>query len=58
MKAFYFLVSLGLLAGQSTLSLAYWRMACSVSQTARIDPILNPGSVSGHVHKFAGGNSQ
>ena len=36
---------------------AYWRMACSVSQTARIDPILNPGAVSGHVHKFSGGNS-
>ncbi|KIW95941.1 uncharacterized protein Z519_03007 [Cladophialophora bantiana CBS 173.52] len=40
-----------------SLSHAYWRMACSVSQTARIDLILNPGDVSGHVHKFAGGSN-
>ncbi|KIW24456.1 uncharacterized protein PV07_10168 [Cladophialophora immunda] len=39
------------------LSHAYWRMACSVSQTARVDLILNPGEVSGHVHKFAGGSN-
>ncbi|KIX06027.1 uncharacterized protein Z518_04001 [Rhinocladiella mackenziei CBS 650.93] len=32
-------------------------MACSVSQTSRIDPIRNPGGVSGHVHKLAGGNN-
>jgi len=37
---------------------AYWRMACSVAQTSRTDPILSPGTVSGHVHKFAGGNSE
>ncbi|OCT53578.1 hypothetical protein CLCR_09595 [Cladophialophora carrionii] len=43
---------------QPSLSLAYWRQACSVSQTARIDLILNPGNVSGHVHKFAGGSSE
>ncbi|EXJ64159.1 hypothetical protein A1O7_00495 [Cladophialophora yegresii CBS 114405] len=42
---------------QPSLSLAYWRQACSVSQTARIDLILNPGNVSGHVHKFAGGSN-
>jgi hypothetical protein len=36
----------------------YWRMACSVSQTSRTDPILSLGTVSGHVHKFAGGNSE
>ncbi|KAK5052482.1 hypothetical protein LTR84_002346 [Exophiala bonariae] len=32
-------------------------MACSVSQTSRIDPIVDPGAVSGHAHKFAGGNN-
>lgn len=52
------LSSLWPLALQPSLSLAYWRMACSVSQTARVDIILNPGGVSGHVHKFAGGNSE
>jgi len=46
------------LALQPSLSLAYWRMACSVSQTARVDLILSPGEVSGHVHKFAGGSSK
>lgn len=49
--------SLWLLALQPTVAFAYWRMACSVSQTSRIDPIVDPGAVSGHVHKFAGGNS-
>ena len=43
---------------QPSFSFAYWRTACSVSQTARADPILSPGGVSGHVHKFAGGSSQ
>lgn len=32
-------------------------MACSVIQTARIDPILNFGSIGGHVHKFLGVDS-
>ncbi|RVX72423.1 hypothetical protein B0A52_03611 [Exophiala mesophila] len=32
-------------------------MACSVSQTSRVDPIVDPGTVSGHVHKFAGGSN-
>ena len=27
-------------------------------QTGRIDPILSPDQVSGHVHKFAGGSSK
>lgn len=49
--------SLWLLALQPTPTFAYWRMACSVSQTSRADPIVDPGTVSGHVHKFAGGNS-
>ncbi|KAI1621836.1 WSC domain-containing protein [Exophiala viscosa] len=33
---------------------AYWRMTCSVAQTGRVDPILSPGSVSGHVHLLSG----
>ena len=35
---------------------AYWRTACSVVQTGRIDPILSPDTISGHVHKIAGGS--
>jgi hypothetical protein len=35
---------------------AFWRAACSVVQTGRIDPILSPDTISGHVHKIAGGN--
>lgn len=34
---------------------AFWRAACSVVQTGRIDPILSPDAISGHVHKIAGG---
>ncbi|KIV86256.1 hypothetical protein PV11_01876 [Exophiala sideris] len=33
---------------------AYWRMNCGVAQTGRVDPILSPGSVSGHVHLLSG----
>lgn len=43
---------------QSNVVSAYWRLACSVSQEERIDPILSPGQVSSHVHKFAGGISE
>jgi hypothetical protein len=35
---------------------AFWRAACSVVQTGRIDPILSPDAISGHVHKIAGGS--
>ena len=38
----------------SELSEAYWRINCGVIQTSRIDPIVSPGKVSRHVHKFAG----
>ncbi|KAL8667681.1 MAG: hypothetical protein Q9202_000536 [Teloschistes flavicans] len=41
----------GLLAGSSQ---AFWRLPCSVAQESRIDPIINPGAVSGHAHKIAG----
>ncbi|KIW45199.1 uncharacterized protein PV06_03601 [Exophiala oligosperma] len=57
MKSLLSISLLGLLALQPTITVAYWRMACSVSQTARVDPILNPGGVASHVHKFAGGNN-
>ena len=40
-----------------TQSHAFWREACSVVQTGRIDPILAPDGVSGHVHKIAGASS-
>jgi hypothetical protein len=33
---------------------AFWRMVCSTIQTGRIDPIVNPGAVSGHAHTVAG----
>ena len=58
MKSPLLLTFLWPLALRPALSIAYWRMACSVSQTARVDLILSPGQVSGHVHKFAGGSSQ
>jgi Domain of unknown function (DUF1996)/WSC domain len=35
----------------------FWRMNCGVIQTGRIDPIMNPGSISSHVHKIAGGSN-
>ncbi|ORY85568.1 hypothetical protein BCR37DRAFT_377247 [Protomyces lactucae-debilis] len=34
---------------------AFWRMGCSnPSIIERVDPIVNPGGVAGHVHNFAG----
>lgn len=36
---------------------AFWRMPCpSRLVEERIDPIVSPGEVSGHVHQVAGGN--
>lgn len=37
---------------------AFWRMSCSIVQTGRVDPLVSPGKVAGHVHKIAGGSSQ
>jgi len=38
-------------------SAAYWRMPCPGRVvTERIDPIIDPGQVSGHVHTVSGGN--
>ena len=36
---------------------AFWTVPCSNIQTERIDPILAPGVVSGHVHKISGAQS-
>ncbi len=33
---------------------AFWRMVCGTIQTGRIDPIVNPGALSGHCHTVAG----
>lgn len=38
-------------------SLAYWRMSCGLSQTGRLDPIVSPGKISGHVHKIVGASN-
>lgn len=36
---------------------AFWRTECGVIQLGRVDPIINPGNVSGHVHIVAGPNN-
>ncbi|OCT50818.1 WSC domain-containing protein [Cladophialophora carrionii] len=36
---------------------AFWRMVCSTVQVGRIDPIVNPGGISGHCHTIAGPNN-
>lgn len=48
-------LSLGSLLGSAN---AFWRMNCGVAQTGRIDPILSPGAVSGHVHLLSGATSE
>lgn len=37
---------------------AFWRMNCAVVQTSRVDPIVNPGALSQHVHSIVGGVSK
>jgi len=37
---------------------AYWRMNCSPLMDARIDPIVSPGKVPGHVHSIVGSASE
>ncbi|KAF8151008.1 hypothetical protein B0H34DRAFT_665516 [Crassisporium funariophilum] len=50
-----FLLSLGLLAASAN---AYWLMGIEdFITTERIDPIVNPGKVSGHVHSVLGGSN-
>lgn len=36
---------------------ASWRMYANTMVTARVDPLISPGVVSGHVHDYAGGNN-
>ncbi|EXJ93880.1 hypothetical protein A1O1_02273 [Capronia coronata CBS 617.96] len=36
---------------------AYWRMTCGIAQIGRIDPIINPDEVSGHVHLLSGASN-
>lgn len=33
---------------------AFWRMVCGTIGTGRIDPIISPGTISGHCHTIAG----
>ncbi|ETN45874.1 uncharacterized protein HMPREF1541_00055 [Cyphellophora europaea CBS 101466] len=36
---------------------AFWRLPCGRIQLGRVDPIVNPGLVSGHVHTISGPNN-
>ncbi|KAG8786722.1 hypothetical protein FRB91_001387 [Serendipita sp. 411] len=36
---------------------ASWRMNAHTMITARVDPLISPQAVSGHVHDYAGGNN-
>ncbi len=36
---------------------AFWRMVCGTIQVGRVDPIVNPGGISGHAHTIAGPNN-
>ncbi|KAI9847201.1 MAG: hypothetical protein M1837_003065 [Sclerophora amabilis] len=35
----------------------FWRLSCNLIQTGRIDPVVNPGRTSGHVHKISGASN-
>jgi hypothetical protein len=35
----------------------FWRMNCGKIQVGRIDPVVSPGSISGHVHNIVGAYS-
>ena len=52
MKHFYS-VLLSLLATLPS-SHGFWRLGCGIAQRGRIDPIITPGDVSGHVHMLSG----
>lgn len=50
-------VVLGLLTLLAVPADAWWRMSCPGTLTrGRMDPIVDPGAVSGHVHEVLGGN--
>lgn len=37
----------------------FWRMQCSYETgLGRMDPIVDPGEISSHVHTFMGGNGK
>nr|POE72895.1 hypothetical protein CFP56_30834 [Quercus suber] len=53
----YTFAAVTVLAGASTVS-AFWRMPCrSRTGAARLDPIIDIGTISDHVHTFHGGNA-
>ena len=50
-------LTIGLAAALAGPASAYIRMTCPNNIVEeRADPIINPGKVSGHTHKIAGGN--
>ena len=52
-----YLKNLLLAASQATLSEAFFRMSCPGRITReRLDPIVNPGAIAGHVHTVSGGS--
>lgn len=46
------------LLGSALEAHAFWRMRCSTIQTGRIDPVISPGQVAGHVHMLSGAMSK
>jgi hypothetical protein len=50
------LATAALLGGE--VEAGFWRMNCGKIQTGRIDPIVNPGAISSHVHNVVGGYSK
>ncbi|KAL9624606.1 MAG: hypothetical protein Q9160_001271 [Pyrenula sp. 1 TL-2023] len=37
---------------------AFFRINCNIIQTGRVDPVINPGGVSSHVHTVAGASGK
>lgn len=37
---------------------AFWRMNCGIAQIGRVDPVINPNAISGHVHLLSGASSE
>ncbi|KAK6075662.1 WSC domain-containing protein [Seiridium cupressi] len=55
---YYSKAMLGLLAAAAISPVhGFWRMTCGTIQTGRIDPIISPGNVAGHVHKVSGASN-
>jgi hypothetical protein len=49
-----FTLALAALVGDA---IAFWRMNCANIMIGRLDPIVNPGAVSAHVHTVQGSSS-